>query len=105
MGQEQRKATRRRTRRLATVKVGNDLLYGTVLDVSGEGAFFRPEWGMVNGALEPMTRPLESFHAEEQVELNVVEANKEEQARAVVRWVGCSNEHWSHGVGLELRRG
>ena len=103
MAEQNRRHPRRRSKTEASVQIGSDGFHGTLMDTSAEGVFFRPNWGLVAGLFVAMDEPTVGPKVNEQVQLSISHRGQDTTSEAVVRWVGCSNEHWSHGFGLEFK--
>ena len=99
---EARRDDRRKVSAPATLSVGADVFYGSVLDVSGAGAFFQPQDAIVRGEYTLMLSPTQHLQVNDRVRLEFSDGGRRRRGDATVRWVGCSNTHWSYGVGLEL---
>lgn len=103
-------ATRRQNRRSvrldAALRVGNDLIVGSVLDVSSLGAFFRPEAGFVGGVFTQLFEPPDILSPTAVVGLEIGALEDDAQtgfsSRATVRWSGFSSRHSCAGIGLEF---
>ncbi len=93
-----RKVVRSRVRMDAEITSEDGFLLGSVLDVSPFGVFFRPESGMFGGKVARLLEPEGAPKLDQELTLRL-EGNR---VTTAVRWVGCSDEHASWGVGLEF---
>ena len=100
MDSDNRNNPRRKSKTEATVRIGNGVIRGRLLDTSEEGVFFRPDWGIVDGSWDGMEKPTDSLRVAEKVMVTFQQGDEIAEREAVIRWVGCSNWHWSHGAGL-----
>jgi hypothetical protein len=110
---QKRRQNRRTVNLDAAVRIGKDLIVGSVLDVSSLGAFFRPEAGVIGGTFTQLFEPPGFLKSTAVVELEVealeVEALEDDRQAtstisATVRWTGFSSQHACSGVGLEFHR-
>lgn len=93
-----RKVVRSRVRLDAEITAESGFLLGSVLDISPFGVFFRPESGFLGGKVARLLQPEGAPELDQELVLRV-EGNR---VTTTVRWVGCSDEHASWGVGLEF---
>ena len=95
---------KRSPRTTATVRVGGDVVHGTVLDTSPEGIFFRPDWAVVDSGFQSGAKPIERFRIDDEVEIELLRDGVASSAVGTVRWVGCNDLYFCHGAGLKVDR-
>lgn len=102
---EARKGFRRKVDAPATLIVGEDVYYGTVLDLGSGGAFFRPERAVVGGEYSDIDEPPHVLGVRDEVTLAFERTGRTRRAEGKVVWVGCSDLHFAQGIGLQLEDG
>ena len=92
-----RRVQRRPTCWIAQLRQAQDVLVGSVLDISAHGAFFCPEVDVATLALRVGQPVALAFESEPNL------AGLDLPCR--VRWIGYSATHGRHGFGVEFTGG
>jgi hypothetical protein len=101
----QRRSEREIVFRNAEVRADENLLVGTVLDVSQHGAFFRPEAGVIDGSFLQIDAAVSWLGSGSWVDLAMqvdLEGQRWLRTPATVRWTGENSRHQCLGVGLQF---
>src|SRR5262245_6325841 len=98
--------TRRQTRRPvnldAQIALGGDLIIGTLLDLSSDGTFFRPEAAFMNRWFMQLTQPAEQPRVEDAIRLEIIATADAIGVDGTVRWIGHHGGHGCEGMGIQF---
>ena len=82
----------------ATLRTGDSLVVGTVLDLGAGGLFFTPEVGYLDGVITPGSRCLDTLDLGINVEVELLD----QVFAGRIVWTGTSQRHEVLGLGVQF---
>lgn len=86
----------------AQIRLNQDLLVGSILDLSQGGVFFRPEAGFLKGKFTQIHNPPDHLARVDTVELQIFDRGTFINQDAKICWIGFHEAYGSQGIGMRF---